>query len=337
MRPILTILCACAIALAAAGCSEDKAASSPPPESTTVPGPPIAPLTGLPDPDGVARDRCAVTVKVDNTPDGRPWFGLDQADVVYEEVVEGGITRLAAIFNAQAPDSVGPVRSVRLTDQSLVRPIGGVFAYSGGAQYALDSIDTAPVVQLDETRAGDAMFRDDSRNAPYNLYARVNDMYPSCGPKVPPPPLFSYREANTPAAGIPATSAEVGFLAGFDVTWTWDPSTSTWSRAIFDEPAVTASGTPIAPENVVIMFTDYIGGDAVGLGAEAKLTGEGKLIVLTGGNRIPGTWSRPDPEQPAELLDATGAEIRLTPGQTWVELPDDSYSVTVKPPVDSPS
>ena len=75
--------------------------------------------------------------------------------MVYEEVVEGGYTRLAAIFNSHDPDRVGPVRSVRKTDQSIVWPIGGIFAYSGGAQYAIDSINTAPVTQLDETRAGD--------------------------------------------------------------------------------------------------------------------------------------------------------------------------------------
>ena len=118
---------------------------------------PVAPLTGLPDADRrVASKRCAITVKIDNTQAGHPKYGVDQADVVYEEVVEGGITRLAAIFNSHDPDRVGPVRSVRKTDQSLVWPIGGVFAYSGGAPYAIASINTAPVVRLDETRAGSA-------------------------------------------------------------------------------------------------------------------------------------------------------------------------------------
>ena len=118
-----------------------------------------APLTGLPDKKGVSFKRPAVTVKINNT-DAAKQYGVDQADVVYEEVVEGQYTRLAAIFNSHAPDRVGPVRSVRRTDQSLVWPIGGIFAYSGGAQYAIDSINTAPVKQLDETRAGAMMFRD---------------------------------------------------------------------------------------------------------------------------------------------------------------------------------
>ncbi len=159
---------------------------------------PVAPLTGLPDPTGASLKRCAITVKIDNRLEGHPKYGVDQADVVYEEVVEGGYTRLAAIFNSHDPDRVGPVRSVRKTDQSLVWPIGGVFAYSGGAPYAIASIDTAPVVRLDETLAGPLMFRDHSRNAPFNLYARVNFMYSKCGTPVPPPALFTYRTARAP-------------------------------------------------------------------------------------------------------------------------------------------
>ncbi len=117
-------------------------------------------------------------------------------------MVEGGITRLAAMFNSQAPNDVGSVRSVRKTDQSLVTPIGGVFAYSGGAQYAIDSINTAPVVQLDESRAGPLMFRDRSRHSTpeLNLYAHVDQMYGKCGKPKPPPPLFAYRKAG--AAGV---------------------------------------------------------------------------------------------------------------------------------------
>ncbi len=122
--------------------------------------PAIAPLTGLADAGRVAEKRCAITVKIDNTSAGHPKYGVDQADVVYEEVVEAGITRLAGVFNSHDPDRVGPVRSVRKTDQSLVWPIGGIFAYSGGAPYAIASIETAPVLRLDETTAGPLMFRD---------------------------------------------------------------------------------------------------------------------------------------------------------------------------------
>jgi hypothetical protein len=318
---------------ACGGGSKKKAAPAQEPVATTTPAPPIAPLTGLPDPNRVAEKRCAVTVKIDNTNATRPKYGVEQADDVYEEVVEGGYTRLAAIFNSQAPTKVGSVRSVRKTDQSIVWPIGGVFAYSGGAQYAIDSINTAPVVQLDENRAGTTMFRDPSRRAPYNLYAHVDQMYAKCGTPVPPPPLFAYRTAHTaPLIGDAVSSAHVGFIGEFAVTWTWDPATGTWKRTVgAGHPEITASGTQIAPKNVVIMFVQYVGGNSYGLGAEATLTGTGQAWVLTDGKVVKGTWSRPDKKQAAQLLDATGAPILLNPGQTWIDLPDTSNPVTTTP------
>jgi hypothetical protein len=331
---MLPLLLALVVALAACGGTKHKATVTTPTTKPAPPPPPVAPLTGSPDPSGASLKRCAITVKIDNTQAGHPKYGVEQADVVYEEVVEAYITRLAAVFNSQAPDRVGPVRSVRKTDQSIVRPYGGVFVYSGGAPYAIASISTAPVVQLDETRAGSMMFRDHSRYPPLNLYAHVDQMYAKCGPKVPPPSLFTYQDASAPAqTGTPVSTARVGFLNGFAVTWTWNPGTGTWKRSIFGAPEVAASGTQLAPKNVVVMFAQYVGGDPNhdNIGAEAQLAGSGKLMVFTNGQEITGTWSRPDASQPAQLLDAVGNPIALAPGQTWVEIPDVSYSVTTTP------
>ncbi len=294
---------------------------------------PVAPLTGLPDPKDVARKRPAITVKINNT-DAAVQSGIDQADVVYEEVVEGGITRLAAIFNSQAPDRVGPVRSVRKTDQSIVWPIGGIFAYSGGAAYAIQSIDTAPVTQLDETRAGSMMFRDpdNSRYEPYNLWAHVDQMFKAGGKPIPPPPIFVYRKAGAPAGGTKAVAVSVGFAAGFNTLWTWDTKSGTWLRTAgkYGANDIDAENVRIAPRNVVVMVVKYLGGAGVEQ-SEAELTGSGPLMVFTDGKEIKGTWSRPDKAKPARLLNSTGGAIRLTPGQTWVELPDVSYPVQVLP------
>ena len=298
--------------------------------STTQPKPVIAPLSGLPDASGASHTRPALTVKIDNTQAGFPKYGLEQADVVYEEIVEGGITRLAAIFNSQVPARIGPVRSVRKTDQSIVWPIGGLFAYSGGAPYAIDSIETAPVILLDETTAHDGMFRDHSRNAPWNLYGDGPKLFSSGGTPLPPPPLFKYRDAKTAVVGEPASAVNVGFHAGFEVTWNWDPASGTWKRSIFGAPEMTAAGTQVAPQNVVVLFVNYAGG-AGAMGAEAELVGEGEAWVFTGGKVVKGRWSRSDKSQPAALLDAAGQPMLLAPGQTWVELPQIGYAVTVTP------
>jgi hypothetical protein len=117
------------------------------------------------------------------------------------------------------------------------------------------------------------------------------------------------------------------------VTWTWDAPSGTWKRSIFGSPENVATGSQLAPRNVVVMFVSYVGGDAShsGIGAEAVVTGHGDALVFTAGKEIKATWSRPDKQQPAQLLNQAGKVIGLTPGQTWVELPDRGYSVTKTP------
>jgi len=335
---VALVVAVAALAFVSCGGGGGKAKKSTPTTVKKAAAPLIWPLTGLPDPQDQAKTRCAVTVKIDNTSASLPKYGVEQADVVYEEVVEGGYTRLAAIFHSQAPTKVGSVRSVRKTDQSLVTPIGGVFAYSGGAPYAIDSINTAPVVRLDESHAGPTMFRVPRNTRPeFTLYAHVDEMYARCGEPKPPPPLFAYRTAKTPVAGAPVSSVRVGFISPFAVTWTWDAPSGTWKRSLYSSPE-TASGIPLAPKNVIVMTVSYVGGDPRdgNIGAEATLVGSGKLQVFTGGKVVTGTWTRSDRAKPAKLLDAAGAEIKLAPGQTWVELPDASYPVTVTAPPSAP-
>jgi hypothetical protein len=266
-----------------------------------------------------AAHRPALTVKIENTPDARPQIGLEQADVVYEEVVEGGITRLLAIFQSHVPEVVGPVRSVRRTDQGVVTPIGGLFVYSGGAQYAIDSIRTAPVNLVDETRAGSAMFRDNSRVAPHNLFGRPPALFAIGGTPVPPPPLFAYRTSHSPLPGAPVTHVSVGFGSGYAVSYEWDLARKSWMRSIFGHTDLVASGAQQAPRNVVVMFVQYAGGVGT-VGSEGQLVGQGDAVIFTGGHQITGRWVRPDRARPAQFFDTAGAVVRLTPGQTWVEL-----------------
>ena len=162
--------------------------------TTTKPPPPVSPLTGLPYPKRLLKDRSALTIKIDNTPEAMPQYGVEDADVVYEEVVEGGITRLAAIFYSRVPTVVGPVRSVRRTDREIVFPIGGIFAFSGGAQYAVRSIETAPVKLYDESTSGAAMFRDPNRHVPHNLFANAKLLMAKDGKPRPPPAALYLRE-----------------------------------------------------------------------------------------------------------------------------------------------
>ncbi|MBK5287919.1 MAG: DUF3048 domain-containing protein [Acidimicrobiia bacterium] len=329
--PLVVLIVVLALgACSSSGSAKAKTKAKPSTTTTTAP-PPVAPLTGLPDPSGAAQSRPVVSIKIDNDSSlARPQTGIDQADIVWDEVVEGEATRFLAMFQSQAPEVVGPVRSVRLTDPLIVWPVGGVFAFSGGAKYAIDGITQAPVTLVDESRAGSAMFRDSARSAPHNLYARPPQLFTVGGVPAPPPPLFDYvRTVST--QGIAVAGVTIGFSnREFAPTYTWDGGTGTWLRSTAAGPFVAKSGAQIAPKNVVVLPVAYAGG--VGrIGAEAQLVGEGPVQIFTNGAVINGTWSRSDKAQRITFVDPNGKPIKLTPGPTWVELPDPSYPITVLP------
>lgn len=283
--------------------------------------PPVAPLTGLADPSGQSLKRPALNVKIENTPDALPQWGVDQADAVYEEIVNGGITRLLAVFNSQAPAKVGPVRSVRPTDTQIVWPLGGIFAYSGGAAYAVASISTVPGLKLiDESSAGTAMFRDPTRYAPHNLYAVGPSLFAFGGKPTPPPALFTYRNGPETLASTVVKSFVVPFPSIYPVTWTWNVTTASWDRTLFGSPDVTGTKVRESPKNVIVMWVNYVNGIGT-MSSYADLQGSGPAAVFTGGREVQAVWSRgPLKGDILTYRTASGRVVALTPGQTWVEL-----------------
>jgi len=292
----------------------------------------VAPLTGLPDPTAVSMRRPALTVKIDNTPMAHPQFGINEADVVYEEIVEGGITRLAAVFNSHVPPVIGPVRSVRRTDREIVFPLKGVFAFSGGAAYAMASIATAPVKRYDEATAGSAMFRDPKRYAPHNLLLNPVKLLALAGRLPPPRPIFTYVAKDAPPRGAPVGAFTVNFPAGYAVHYAWDARTGSWDRSIFGAPDLTASGARVSPVNVIVMEVNYIGGVGA-MGAEANLVGHGPAMVLSDGRLVRGSWFRSGVAKVTAYRTSNGTVIPLRPGQTWVELLGPGETVNLYAPV----
>jgi hypothetical protein len=306
----------------------------------TTPKPAVAPLTGLPDPNGESLQRPALSLKIENTPEARPQTNLDAADVVFEEVTEGEITRFVAVYNSTIPDVIGPIRSVRAMDPDIVTPLGGIFAYSGGIPETVDLIRQAPGVNsLDESQAGSAMFRDKSKKAPHNLYGHGQDLLARGGQPVPVRPLFSYLGAGAAFNGDPVAQVDVGFKQGYGVTYTFDAASHTWKRSYGLTPHTAASGQQIAPTNVIVQFVGCCVPSPEG--GAYQTVGQGQAWVLSDGKIVRGQWTRSDRSQPTQYVDATGAPIKLTPGGTWVEFvpasPDYPVNVTPAPPSPPPA
>lgn len=312
--------------------------TSPP---STAPAAPVAPEVGLPDPTGESLTRPALWVKIENTPEARPQTGLDQADVVYEQVTEAGITRFITLFNSQIPDVVGPIRSTRAMDSDVVSPLGGVFAYSGGIPQSVNLISHAPVAAVDETAARDAMFRDRSKRAPHNLYGHGADLVGlGGGQPAPIPPLFSYLPAGQAFAGDPVSAVRVDFDAPYAPIYTYDAASRTWPRSIGFTPFTAESGQQIAPTNVIVQFVPCC--LPVPEGGIYITVGSGEAWVFSDGKMVKGTWSRSDTSQVTSFLDANGQPIRLNPGRTWVEFVPNGDTVDVQgtdgaaPPTSTP-
>ena len=300
------------------------------PTTTTAAPAPTAPLTGLAPSDDAVLARPAVVVKVDNhDAEARPQVGLDVADVVYEEVVEGGATRFAAVFHSTGSDPVGPVRSARTTDLALVanlhRP---VFAWSSANRGVARAVAAAPLVDLGWDALPDGYRRQRGRRAPHNLFTTTTELWASApADAVAPPALFTYRADGTPPGGEAVTGVAIDFggHADVQVRWRWDPALGGWARSQEGRAHTVASGAIIAPENVVVQFADYVdSGYADSTGAaspEAELVGSGEAWILTGGTLQRATWTRPTAEAVTTYTDGSGQPIGLAPGRTWVELP----------------
>lgn len=275
------------------------------------------PLTGL---AGTSPNRPAVVVKIDNGSKALPQEGLNAADIVIEEEVEWGITRLAAIFHSNQAE-VGPVRSGRSTDISFLNSLGTpALAYSG----ANDVIDALllmqPNVQNFSAARSSAYWRKSGRPAPSNLWTNTAS-FTTAASGGAPPPQFDFRPAGTPApAGAAASAISISYPSR-SVGWSWNGSA--WLRTQ-DGKAHKTSGAQVSAANVVVIEARVVGTGLVdsvgGVVPEVVWLGNGKAFVFTDGKRIEATWTRSTLRSQSVLTDASGAVIELTPGRTWVEL-----------------
>ncbi|HET9061003.1 MAG TPA: DUF3048 domain-containing protein [Acidimicrobiales bacterium] len=284
----------------------------------------------------------ALAVKVENLPEARPQWGLDKADIVFEEPVEGGITRFIAVFDCYGSARIEPVRSARLVDPGLLEPMGRIlFAYSGAIQPVVAEVDARGSLLEDVGgyKAPNAFWRDPDRYVPHNLVTSTSALYSAAAAlhyaEKPPRAIFSYGPPGpgaTPAAGV-----DIHYPID-TVTWQWDRRAGVYFRSYSDTgPATLGNGPQISASNVVVMLMhEYITRYAEDpLGAHENgliLRGSDPVWVLRDGAVLYGHWERPKLDQPYVYVQAkTHRTIHLTPGNTWVELVPEGTDVAVRP------
>lgn len=285
-------------------------------EAPTTTAPAVTyPLTGVVAPADYT-PRPALIVKIDNV-NAQPQAGLNEADIVFEEIVEGA-TRFAAVFNSTDSDPVGPIRSGRTQDVFLFGSYNDpIFAFSGGNEGVTAALQSTGWTLLTQ---GDGMFRDGSRSSPHNLFGNTSEFFSLAGESGEAVPQFEY---GTPA-GAPVSSVEVG-MAGRNVTWAWDAAQGLFLRSVGGDSHDTTTGQ-FSTNNVVVLMAPYASSAADGNSPEAQTIGSGDVVVYANGLKTEGTWTRESESEPFTFTDGSGNPIVLAAGRTVVELAEAGVS-----------
>ena len=309
--------------------------TQPPAPSSTAP-PPSCPLRGIAAPGGAVPQRPALAVKIDNYPTARPQSGLDKADVVFEEPVEGFITRYVAVFQCVDGGTVGPVRSARAVDAQILDELSNpLFFHVGGIDPVISLINAANDDNLDlGSRANAIEQHPAGRVAPYDTYMSTSAGWGlDASDTSPPAPLFTYS-ATPPAGGAAASSIHIPFSSESDETWTWNGTVNQWLLSYSGVPDVVAGGGQIDRTNVVVQVVNVTLGPWVensggSLEVQSQMTGSGPAEIFRNGQEITGTWQRPSVTSPTTFTTANGTVIPLAPGQTWVDIVPSTIPVGV--------
>jgi hypothetical protein len=307
------------------------------------------PLTGMPLAGGSASKR-PLYVKIDNNSHARPHYGITKADQVYEWLVEGLTTRLAAVYQSKDPNVLGSVRSARMTDTPIIPSLGGAFVYSGGGPEELMRIHYDAFVTyryIDLAPSYGWGYRVGFREAPYNYfttYAALRQALANAPDGDQPVSIPSWDflplTATDPLAGgftgsMDASTIAVPYRPGFAVAYRYDPASRRYARfqdgvrEVDGETGVAVAATNIVVIQTEVHLTTEFGLDPAGNPKlDMTLIGTGSGSVFRDGKRQEVTWTRPDIFDVFTLRNASGEAVRLSPGQTWIHIVPADWTIT---------
>lgn len=320
-----------ALSLSLAACGGDEPADEPDAAETSAPveEPQVWPMTGLEATGkGVPADRPVLAVKIDNTASSAPQQGLGSADLVVEELVEGGVTRLAVFYDSDIPGEVGPVRSMRASDIGIVSPADATVVTSGAAPVTLNRLKEAGVPFV--TEGSEGFSRAGDRSAPYNLMADLTQVSKAVQSKKTerPEEYLPWGTAEDLPAGAQAATLTADF-GSHSTVWTWSKR-----QGYVNQNSYAADGDEFPADSILVLrakvgdagYRDPAGNPV----PETKFEGTGQAMLFHDGTMVRGTWSKKKVDSPLTLTTEDGAELSVPAGKVWVELvPDDKSGGSV--------
>ncbi len=332
LRILGSALAVCALAACSSTTGSSGSVSSTAP-LVDAPAPvATSPLTGLPEPE----PKPVLIVKLDNTHNAQPHAGLKDADVVYIEEVEYGITRLAAVFSSIVPTRIGPVRSARITDIDLTAQYGSpAFAFSGVQHKMWPEIQSAPLIDASPHKDAANYTRDRNRRAPYNYFLNgVGALKLATQASVARDMGFVFSN-DLPAGGAVNTGAKMKWGESA-AEFNYDPTTGLYKVKLNGYPAQAEennagqNAATVVIQNVKQTASKYFdkgGGNT----PHAETIGTGTAVVLRDGMSYNVTWSRPSAEAGTTFTMADGSPMPFKPGQQWIVLLDRTHPATLTP------
>jgi hypothetical protein len=289
------------------------------------------PLTGLKVPENktAALEHPVLVAKMDNTVSSQPQVGLSKADMVVEELVEGGLTRLAAFYYSEIPTNVGPIRSMRASDIDVVSPVHATMVTSGAAGRTIARINGAGIKFYGEGSKG--MYRSSDRSAPYNLFVHLNDVATTAKTKATTPPNYLQwgTDGDLPK-GVKATSIDAEFSGGHTTEWQF--TNGSYHNLNSNAPP----GDQFPATNILVLrvregnagYLDPAGNPV----PETLLTGKGNALLFHNGRMVAGFWHKgKHATSPITLTTKKGKKLTVPAGHTWIELvPVDGGNVIFK-------
>ena len=278
-----------------------------------------------------------LVVKIDDTVSARPQIGIDRADVVYIEQVEGGLTRLAAVFSSEIPTLIGPVRSARISDIDILAQYGRVvFAYSGAQGKMLPVISAANLNDYGAQRQSPTIYtRDEARTSPTDMVLRADlllEKVRSDGREIAQSRSVGWNFGDAPAGGIAITGAEINWpAASYELTWS--AAEERWLISNNGVANMSASGTQHGPTTFVIQLVEILpseyGDKFGGVTPFSKTVGSGTGYVLRDGKYFSATWTRPDELSGTTWRALDGSELAFARGQVWIALTEKNPQFTL--------
>ncbi len=293
----------------------------------------INPLSGEPVPEGTT-DRRPLAVMIENSPAARPQSGLGKAEIVYEILAEGGLTRFLAIYLAGDTDMLGPVRSARPYFIERMFEYQAMYAFCGGSPAALKMVKTERVASLDEFGVGrKAYFRIKSRKAPHNLYAdtvKLRQVGAKKGyEKQVKLPEFEFLEKGEEnPGGITSTNIKINYPTRYSkVNWEYDSGLKQYKRSeggSVHRDAVT--GKQLTGSNIIVQYVKTSIIDKEGR-LEFPMVGRGRALMFTEGKSYSGKWVKSGTRSQTYFYLDNGEVFKLNPGQTWIQVVPSSTKV----------